>query len=288
MILAIDLGGTRLRYGIFDPIAGPAYPLEVLELPTEKDFLSQLKTLVLECCSRYRSINIAAIGVPGPTSRNVMEGSRPLNIAESVDFNEVFSQIDLPFVIRNDLYMAAHREVFEGAGQDQNNFCLVSLSTGIGVSVIYNGSILEGRIEAGHQIFLSNFTPQQSCTNHNNCWASLASGDGIEKRFGTTEYKSAKDIFSHVLTSHNLNELREINAIAFGNLINMYDPDVIIIMGSLGTEQFSSIIPSPNQIAKYSINRPIPPVKKSTLVGQTGVIGAFYVAQDACTRDSQL
>ena len=39
MILAIDLGGTRLRYGIFDPIAGPAYPLEVLELPTEKDFL---------------------------------------------------------------------------------------------------------------------------------------------------------------------------------------------------------------------------------------------------------
>jgi predicted NBD/HSP70 family sugar kinase len=142
-------------------------------------------------------------------------------------------------------------------------------------------------MEAGHQIFLSNFTPEQSCTNHNNCWASLASGDGIEKRFGTTKYQCAKDIFSHVLTSHDLNELREINAIAFGNLINMYDPDVIIIMGSVGTEQFSSIIPSPNQVAKYSINRPVPPVEKSALVGQTGVIGAFYVARDLGICDLQ-
>jgi len=287
MILAIDLGGTKLQYAIFNEAYGQERPLETFQVPTQKNFLSQLKDAVLDCTARYSAVSVVAIGVPGPTYDNVMQGSRPLNCVQNVNFSQALAQFNLPLIIRNDLHMAAHCELYQGVGQEHKNFCLVSFSTGIGVAAVNNGIILEGRIEMGHQIFFPDFAPPQPCTNHQNCWAALASGNGIENRFGTDQHNTTTDIFTHVLTDADLSELQQINAQAFGNLINAYDPEIIVVMGSLGIEQFDLIMPAADQVEKYSINRPIPTIIRSTSGNDIGLTGAYYAARNALIPTSE-
>ena len=276
MILAIDLGGTKLQYGLYD--SGVQVSGEIVQ--TQSDFVTQLKALISDLNRQFDGrINGVAIGVPGPTQNNVMQGSRPLNYLEDLDFSATFAEFKIPFVVKNDLNMAAFCELFEGAGKQHKSFCLVSLSTGIGIAVINDGKIMSGRTEMGHQILDPNLKPAQNCTNHSNCWVSLASGSGIVNRFATAEHKTTEAIFKNVLTKKDLRELKAFNAQALGNIVNAYDPEVIVIMGSLGLQQFDTIIPDVSEIENYTINRPIPKIIKTQTGSDIGVVGSYYAAK---------
>lgn len=276
MILAIDLGGTKLQYALFEDNT----PLTINSEPTQKDFTTQLKILIKTQNSQHPGlIKAISLGVPGPTKNNVMQGSKPLNYLEHLDFNIILNEFNIPFIVKNDLNMAAYCELHRGVGQRYKNFCLVSLSTGIGVAAVNNGRILEGRIEMGHQVLFPEFHPQQVCTNHVNCWASLTSGKGIEMRFATEEYQTTETIFENVLDKSNIDEIKTMNAQAFGNLINAYDPDVLVVMGSLGLKQFNRIIPDAKTIERFIISRPVPDILKCQAGSDIGIIGANYAAR---------
>jgi len=131
----------------------------------------------------------------------------------------------------------------------------------------------------GHQVLFPDFNPQQVCINHVNCWASLTSGKGIEMRFATEEYQTTEMIFEKVLDKSDLDEIKTMNAQAFGNLINAYDPDVIVVMGSLGLKQFNKIIPDAKTIERFIISRPAPDILKCQAGSDIGIIGAYYAAR---------
>jgi len=275
MVLTIDLGGTKLQYALFE---GNSSIISITE-PTQKDFVAQLQRIISSLASKYPDlIDMMSIGVPGPIKNNVMQGSKPLNCTKNIDFTIILNGFNIPFIVKNDLNMAVYYELHRGAGKRHKNFCLISLSTGIGVAVVNNGNILEGRIEMGHQVFFPEFQPQQACTNHMNCWVSLASGIGIEKRFATDKYQTTEDIIENVLDKIQIDEIKAMNAQAFGNLINAYDPDVIVIMGSLGLKQFHKIIPDAKTIERFTINRPVPKIIKCQAGNDIGIIGANYAA----------
>ena len=79
--------------------------------------------------------------------------------------------------------------------------------------------------------------------------------------------------------AQDLFELQTMNAQAFGSVINAYDPQAIVIMGSVGLNQFQKIIPPSKLIERYTINRPIPPIIKCKMGGDIGMLGAFYAGQ---------
>jgi len=174
--------------------------------------------------------------------------------------------------------MAAHYELHCGVGKHLTQFCLVSLSTGIGVAVVNNGVILQGRTEMGHQILLPGLQPPRNCTNHQNCWVSLASGAAIVERFGTEADQTTEQIIGKVLKPGQIAQLRAVNAQAFGNLISAYDPQAIVIMGSMGLHQFEVLIPNSSEIEAFTVNRPIPPFIRCAAAGNAGILGAFYKA----------
>jgi predicted NBD/HSP70 family sugar kinase len=290
MILSIDLGGTKIQYAVFEtnsPAAAdsePNFSGMSTTVATQKDFVGQLKSIITATIANHsdasntKPFRCIAIGVPGPTTNNIMHGSRPLNVLDDFDFPELLSEFHLPVLVKNDLNMAAYCELYRGAGLSYKNFCLLALSTGIGLAAINNGRILQGRTEMGHQVFLPEFEPAQACTNHHNCWVSLASGSGIENRFSTDGHNTTESIFKHVLTSEHIAALKTMNAQALGSIVSAYDPEVIVIMGSLGVKQFDCLIPQPAAIESYTINRPIPAIVKTQFEKEIGVIGAYYAA----------
>ncbi len=275
MILAIDLGGTKLGYGVF---TSSGKILETDTFPTDSDFIHQLNQLLARICQKHPLVSLVSLGVPGPVTARVMEGSKPLNCLASIDFTKALNVGPLPLIVCNDLHMAAHYELHCGVGKHLTQFCLVSLSTGIGVAVVNNGVILQGRTEMGHQILLPGLQPPRNCTNHQNCWVSLASGAAIVERFGTEADQTTEQIIGKVLKPGQIAHLRAVNAQAFGNLISAYDPQAIVIMGSMGLHQFEVLIPNSSEIEAFTINRPIPPFIRCAAAGNAGILGAFYKA----------
>ena len=209
-----------------------------------------------------------------------MQGSKPMGISENVNFKKVINKhIDLPIFIENDLKMAIRAEKKYGFGGSVKNLVVVSLSTGIGVAVIKNNTLLEGRIEIGHDIVENgNDFHKSRSIEHPRSWVSQASGSAI-KSFLNENKKgiSIKDFFNKP-DKNFLNKIVEINANEFANIIHAYDPEIIINLGSLGINQFEKIIPKASDIEKKCLLRPILKIIKTNLGDDIGVLGAYELA----------
>lgn len=287
MILAIDLGGTKIQAALFQLDEMRWCVTEKTNSKTLTDLIAQLEHIILQAgaqLSKGGKINAVAIGVPGPVAKNVMHGSAPLGTQEIVDFAQHIRSMDLlgdvPVIIKNDLQMAGYSELYRGYGRDYKNFCLVSLSTGIGVAPVLNGHLLEGKLELGHQVLAPDLSPALTCSNHANCWVALASGSGIASRFGQSGAMSTEEIFSSVLSDNDIRLLRRYNAQGFGTIVGAYDPEAIVIMGSLGLQQFEKIIPDAEELAAFTINRPLPVFLKTKQQTDIGIWGAYFVAKE--------
>jgi predicted NBD/HSP70 family sugar kinase len=287
MILAIDLGGTKTQAALFHQDEMSWCITEKTNAGSVTDLIAQLEQIIRQACAQSSGsakISAIAIGVPGPVAKNVMHGSAPLGTQEMIDFAQHIRAMDLldnvPVIIKNDLQMAGYSELYRGYGRNYHNFCLVSLSTGIGVAPVLNGHLLEGKLELGHQVLAPDLSPALACTNHANCWVALASGSGIASRFGKPGAMSTEEIFSTVLNDEDIRQLRRYNAQGFGAIVSAYDPEAIVIMGSLGLQQFEKIIPDTEELAAFTINRPLPVFLKTKQSADIGIWGAYFVAKE--------
>ena len=87
------------------------------------------------------------------------------------------------------------------------------------------------------------------------------------------------EIFQEPKFKQLLGRVREYNAYGIGNLINAYDPEKIIVMGSLGLKQFNKVIPEPSLIRRYTMSKRIPEVLPTVLGEEIGLLGAFFSAK---------
>ena len=73
-------------------------------------------------------------------------------------------------------------------------------------------------------------------------------------------------------------QIKSYNAHGFGNIVNAYDPEKIIVMGSVGIKQFDRIIPDKKSISKYSLVQTIPDIEPTQIGDDIGLYGAYYRA----------
>ena len=223
-------------------------------------------------------IGCVSVGVPGPVRDGMLFGSKPLRIHNTVPIRSMLEKIfKLPVHVENDVTMATYAELHHGAGRKSNNFCLLALSTGIGVGVVIDGRVLERRKEMGHVLVEYREDHAAPCMEHAGCWVSQTSGRAIAERYGLG-HENEQMIFD-ALKKEEIDEIRLYNARGLGILISAYDPDKIVVMGSLGLNQYEAIIPSDSEIARHTILRPVPPIEKSHLGNDVGVIGCYCAAK---------
>ena len=259
LTMAIDLGGTKIIACLFQS-NGTA--IQVCHLPTGHDFLHQLSILYRNFSDAHGWIETVSIGVPGPVAGNTMESSFPLNIREPIRFEACFPGAT-KVVVENDLFMALCAELREGVGRQCENFVLVSLSTGIGVGVVIDSRPLKIRCELGHQLIgydqFSNDRPKAER------WSDHCSGKAMEARkTQNVEY---------------LRVLRNINTVAFANLILAYDPCRIVVMGGVAKNLWRDIVPDSNVIGEM-LSRPVIAIAPTEIGSTIGVRGAFLYAQN--------
>jgi predicted NBD/HSP70 family sugar kinase len=153
----VDLGGTRCHGALAD-LAG-----EVLfedERGTRADgdpfdtLVSCVSHLRRSAGARRLPVLGVAIGIPAildPGSGRAIGGPR----VEWDDF-EIVSRLsralDVPFLVENDVNLAALAHAWRGAARGVDDFVVVSVGTGIGGVVVAGGRLVKGRHNAGGEV----------------------------------------------------------------------------------------------------------------------------------------
>ena len=147
-ILAIDIGGTMIKYGLVSS-DGEILLTDKIETEAEKG-LENILNKIDNIFKRYKENNPVGIAVSGTGQINGMIGKviggNPI-IPNWIGTNLVKileEKYNLPAVLENDVNCVALGEKWIGAGKDLSNFICLTIGTGIGGGIILNNQLFRG------------------------------------------------------------------------------------------------------------------------------------------------
>lgn len=265
-VLAIDLGGTKIITALISrqgemlareytpSLAGKGQEAVIKQLSTAIDGLLKEQKLSL---TQLHSISIAAAGAIDSekglvTQSPNLPGWRDVPLA-----NIIKEKYRVQTFLINDANAAALGEHRFGAGKGVNNLVLMTIGTGIGGGIIIDGKLYAGASggagEIGHMTIDVN-GPRCNCGNIG-CLEMLASGTAIARdavrliREGgrsslvemvknKLENITAEKVFQAAKAGDSLASMviaRAADYLGTGlvNLVNIFNPDVIIIGGGV-------------------------------------------------------
>lgn len=207
----------------------------------------------------------------------------------------------------NDCVAAVLGERKFGAGKNLKNIVYVTISTGIGCGAIVDDHLLIGKDgnahEIGHVVIDKDGLLECGCGRRGH-WEAYCSGRGIvnyakflinqnrglwEKSLLMTYcngdfsklsseliFKSAKE--GDELSLRIVRETGLLNAIGFANIINVYDPELVTVGGSIPLNNEELVLnPIRSHVSEYSINR-VPEIILTPLGGDIVLYGALAAA----------
>ncbi|MFS1786258.1 ROK family protein [Weissella cibaria] len=152
--LAIDIGGTRIKYGLLDR-AGTL--IEKGDVATPNETLSEFVATVRQIVQTYRfRIRGVAFSAPGKVDHGdeTIYAGGGLPFLDQVNLADEL-QLDIPVAVENDGKAAALAELWLGNLTGIDNGAAVVLGTGVGGGLILNGALHTGaHFQAGELSFM--------------------------------------------------------------------------------------------------------------------------------------
>ena len=249
--LGIDLGGTKIEIVALDR---EGRELLRRRVPTPKDdyeaTLSALANLVDDAERNLGGHGTVGIGTPGSLSRatGLLRGSNSVCLNGRPIKRDVEGRLQREIRITNDANCFALSEATDGAGQGAGTVHGVIVGTGVGSGVVVHGRVLDGANsiagEWGHNPLpwpQDGERPGHACyCGRRGCIETWLSGPGIERDHfeGTGHQRTAKEIAAGALAGDpgceaTLARYEERFARAIAHVINLLDPDVIVLGGGM-------------------------------------------------------
>lgn len=253
MKIGVDLGGSHIAIGAVDNNGKVIEKFEKRITKTEKKNIKKTieeyiieKTKMLQEKYKITSIGIA---VPGTIENGVILKSVNLELKNYLLLDKLKENINIPIKIKNDTKCAAIAENIYGALREYNSGIFLTLGTGIGGAIIINNKLLEvGELpgcEFGHMIIQKNGL-QCNC-GKKGCFEKYASmkafKDNLRNVLNLDEKTSGKDLLDIIRRnpqgSENFNKINKVIeeyidnlSIGISNLINIFEPEAVVIGGS--------------------------------------------------------
>ena len=246
-IIGLDIGGSKISGVVYN---GQRVTREMtIATPKNlKGFQNSLKSL-LNFLSFKRKIKAMGAGIPGATDDKGMVVYSP-NVKYLTGFNlkRFFESLKYrQVIIENDVNCFVLAEKRLGKGKKFKNFIGLTLGTGIGGGIIINKELYRGEHgsagEAGHM--LANF-----------------------KNDFEFYFQKAKNKKDYLLIGKLLGKL-------VANLINLLDPQAIILGGTVAQAKSKIILPTAvREAEKYILNPIVRPKVLISNLQNAGALGA--------------
>lgn len=281
--IGIDLGGTKTEGILLDE------SLKVIErkrIPTIQDYKKIIETItILVNDLKLKSDGRVTVGVcmPGVISKKtgLIKNSNTQCLIGMPLKKDLEKTIGQKILMENDANCFAMAEARLGAAQNYDVVFGVIMGTGVGGGIVINGKIHNGRSniagEWGHHII----RPQgnRCYCGKQGCVETYVSGPALEKRWKdlTGKNESLPEIiqnFSGNKAEEWKKEFLENFAIGLANVVNILDPDVVVLGGGVSNIPFL-YDEGKNLIYKNVFNDLTDtPILKNKLGDSAGVFGA--------------
>lgn len=292
MYWGIDLGGTKIE-GVVMSGRHPDSVIARHRIDTEGSggyahVLNRIQSLVdhlmLMTGDRPTAIGFGTPGTIDPTT-GMLKNSNTLCLNGHPFDLDLAKKLGIKVVVANDancfVLAEYHLGVVATKYQDARVVFGVIMGTGVGGGVVIDGHILAGRHgiggEWGH-MFLDEDGEDCYCGRHG-CVETLISGPALQRYYTRLTGRTQKlsDILADAADPASVMVRKRLNTYfgkALGQVINILDPDVIILGGGLGNIDF--LYTEGREAVAKNIFNPVmtTPIVRPMLGDSAGVFGA--------------
>ena len=315
-VVAVDVGGTKITSAVITregQILSRTYRLTLAHEGPQK-VISHMVDAV-ERSLRKADLELSAIGGVGIAAAAIIDIGRGL-VSEAPNLprwhniplrDRLADSLGKPVFLLNDASAAALGEHRMGAGRGLDNLIYITVSTGIGGGLIINGRLYNGAdgcaAEIGHMIILVD-GPACMCGQHG-CFEALASGTAIarmaqqrlaaggkshlaELSQGKMENVTAELVAKAArrndgLALNVIDEAARYLGIGLANLVNMINPQMIIIGGGVSKMGAMLFRPARKSMKTHAFKLPVRTVR---VVGPRLGMDAGLIGAAIYTRES--
>lgn len=271
--VGIDIGGSKIEGILW---RGKIINAIAIKTPQSRAaFLTRLTALIRRLMSGRGVKGITGIGIGCAGGIDVKSGKiihgPNTKFLNNLDLAATLrKRFKTPVRIDNDTNCFLRAEFHFGAARNMNNVVGLTLGTGVGGALMLDGQVRHGAhisgFEFGHMIIASpSLTVEDLVSSHG--FARLGVRHPLEaqqKAFAGD--KKARRIYERI--GRHL-------GIALANLVNIFDPELIVIGGGISRAGNLLLTPAKQEMKKHVVKsvKKLPPVKISKL-NHAGAVGA--------------
>lgn len=308
--VGIDLGGTNIKAGVVDEnncIVATAKRKTKAERPWQQiadDIIETAKEALTAANVDISDCKSVGIGTPGTVNAQtgvIVFAANFYNFENIPMGKYVEKGIGMPVSISNDANCAALGEYVAGAAKNAESTVLITLGTGVGGGVVFDGKVFEGGgpggAELGHTTLIAG---GEACTcGRKGCFEAYASATALVREAKKAAIANPNSLLMKLCEGNveNMNGVfpftaaRQNDEVALAvvnqyiewlgegivNMINTFRPKIVLISGGICGEGEYLTDPLNEYAAKYSFagsRVEIPPIIAASLGNDAGIIGA--------------
>jgi glucokinase len=314
LAIGVDAGGTKVQGLLVDTHEGAILDRRIVRTPAEdaEASLQAIVSVAKELMTAGEGAAAIGVGAAGMVDRDGVMRFAPNVAWRDVPLRERIGEgTGLPTHVDNDANCAAWAEFRYGAGRDATDMLLVTVGTGIGGGVVSEGKLLRGAHgfagEIGH-IIVEPGGPLCGCGNRG-CWEQMASGRALDRLGREAAQRQPESVLARMaegkpesvtgpvvakaaqqgdpVAVHVLNEVGRRLGEGIAGLVNVVDPDVVVIGG--GVIDVGDLLLQParrafEETVEAPQFRPPVPIVPAALGNDAGAVGAADLAVRAVER----
>lgn len=306
--IGVDLGGTNIAVGLVDEkhqiVARLSTPTNA-DRPYDEivdDIALTINKLVSENNVSMDAIKYIGLGAPGvlDNEKGTITDNSNIHWENYPIRQKLQKHIDKPIFLGNDANVATWAEYINGCGKDTQNFVMLTLGTGVGGGMVFNGKLFTGShsigAEIGHFIFKAGGN-KCGCGNQG-CIEAYCSATALIKMalkdleehtdsvIAKAEKVSAKTVIEAAKVGDEygvklFEEYTDNLAQVLAGIINFLDPDIIALGGGVANAGEFLLEPVREKMLKYTVFTDLVQTKilQAEMGNDAGIIGAASLGE---------
>ena len=243
-IITIDIGGTKTNIGYFFE----KKLVKLINFPTLKFGPDNINKILEILQNSKKNISVICLSLTGLiNSKGLWNPINKKTLGNFVNYpiiKKLNYFLDVPVYALGDTQAAALGELYYGGGKNLSNFFYLTISTGIGGSIIQNKNLFNNKISdigsLGHNVI--KFNGKLCGCGRKGCLEAYSSGNALIKSNKIKKCRDTKELLTkfknHTQTINIVNQAVEMIIQSILNVNNLIRIDNFIIGGSVGSNSF--------------------------------------------------
>jgi len=312
--IGIDLGGTEIKVGLINEQGVILHKdsfktAGTLDGAGMVEYMATCARTVVER-AKLSMKDVAGAGIGSPGLVNPITG-QVRNVVNIPALNDVFlspgltKHLGVPTILDNDVNAMALGEMYYGAAKGYKDVVCLTLGTGVGGGLIFDGKLYRGACFTAGEIGHLSIDPDGlhcPCGNYG-CLERYIGRDGIVTRFKTYKQKSIPTSIDQYLEEGEITpkaismaagagdalaievlaETGKLLGIALASLTNVLNPEVFVIGGGIANAGDLILGPARMELKKRAYTIPAEKVQivQAKLRNDAGIVGSASLAVQA-------